>query len=154
LIVIDSSFFIEHRSLPPDENAVTLPEVRDELKDTSRFRFDAAVGQGMRLETPSEESVRAVENAAQETGDASVLSETDTRLIALAYEEEATLVTDDYAAQNVASRLGVETRGAEKDEIEEERDWRYQCVGCGRVHDEPGPCEVCGSETTRKNPSN
>ena len=107
----------------------------------------------MRLETPSDEAVRAVRDAAKDTGDASVLSETDTRLIALAHDEEATLVTDDYAMQNVASRLGLETRGAGKDEIEEERDWRYQCVGCGRVYDEKKPCEVCGSETTRKNPS-
>lgn len=154
MIVPDSSFFIEHRSLSPDESAVTLPEVRDELEDSSRFRFDALVGEGMRLETPSDESLRAVRGAAEETGDASVLSEVDVRLVALAYDEEATLVTDDYAAQNVASRLGVETRGAGKDEIEEERNWRYQCAGCGRVYDEPGPCEVCGSETTRKNPSN
>ncbi len=153
MIVPDSSFFIEQRSLPPDESAVTVPGVRDELKDTSRFRFDAATGKGMRLETPSDEAVRAVRNTAEETGDASVLSDVDVRLVALAYEEEATLVTDDYAMQNVASRLGVETRGAGKDEIEEERDWRYQCVGCGRVHDEKKRCEVCGSETTRKNPS-
>jgi len=151
LIVPDSSLFIEDRS--PDEDAVTLPEVRDELEDTSRFRFDAAAGKGMRLETPSDEAVRTVRNTAEETGDASVLSETDARLVALAYEEEATLVTDDYAMQNVASRLGVETRGAGKDEIEEERDWRYRCVGCGRVYDENKRCEVCGSETTRKNPS-
>lgn len=151
MIVPDSSFFIERRS--SDEDAVTLPEVRDELEDTSRFRFDAATGKGMRLETPSDESVRAVRNTAEETGDASVLSETDVRLVALAYEEDATLVTDDYAMQNVASRLDVETRGAGKDEIEEERDWRYQCVGCGRVYDEKKRCEVCGSETTRKNPS-
>ena len=151
MIVPDSSFFIERRS--SDEDAVTLPEVRDELEDTSRFRFDAATGKGMRLETPSDETVRRVRNAAEETGDASVLSETDIRLVALAYEEEATLVTDDYAMQNVASRLGVGTRGAGKEEIEEERDWRYQCAGCGRVYDEKKRCEVCGSETTRKNPS-
>jgi len=150
LIVPDTSFFIEGRS--PDEEAVTLPEVREELEDSSRFRFDAATGQGMRLETPSDEAVRAVRDAAKGTGDASVLSEVDVRLVALAHDEGATLVTDDYAMQNVASRLGVETRGAGKDEIEEERDWRYRCSGCGRVYDENKRCEVCGSETTRKNP--
>ena len=153
MIVLDSSFFIEHRSLPSDERAVTLPEVRDELEDTSRFRFDAATGKGMRLEMPSDEAVRAVRNTAEETGDASVLSETDVRLVALAHDEGATLVTDDYAMQNVASRLGVETRGAGKEHIKEERDWRYQCVGCGRVYDGNRRCDVCGSETTRKNPS-
>jgi UPF0271 protein len=152
LLVLDSPFFIEDRSLD-DERALSTPGVRDELEDASRFRFDAVVGEGMRVETPSEESVTAVYEAARETGDASVLSDVDARLVALAYEEDATLVTDDYAMQNVASRLGVETRGAGKDEIQEERDWRYQCAGCGRVYDDPGRCRVCGSETTRKNPS-
>lgn len=151
MLVIDSSLFIEDRT--PDEDALTLPEVRDELEDTSRFRFDAAVGDGMRLETPSDEAVRKTRETARETGDTSVLSGVDVRLVALAYDEEATLVTDDYAMQNVASRLGVETRGAGKERIDEQRDWRYQCAGCGRVYDEKKRCEVCGSETTRKNPS-
>jgi len=151
VLVIDSSLFIEDRT--PDEDALTLPEVRDELEDTSRFRFDAAVGDGMRLETPSDEAVRKTRETARETGDTSVLSGVDVRLVALAYDEEATLVTDDYAMQNVASRLGVETRGAGKERIDEQRDWRYQCAGCGRVYDEKKRCEVCGSETTRKNPS-
>jgi UPF0271 protein len=153
VLVLDSSFFIEDRSLDGDEKALSSPGVRDELEDASRFRFDATVGQGMRVETPSDEAVRAVREAARDTGDASVLSGVDVRLVALAYEEGATLVTDDYAMQNVASRLGVGTRGAGKEIIEEERDWRYQCAGCGRVYDEEGRCEVCGSETTRKNPS-
>ena len=152
MLVLDSSFFIENRSLD-DERALSTPGVRDELEDASRFRFDAARGQGMRVETPSDEAVRAVREAARDTGDASVLSDVDIRLVALAYEEDATLVTDDYAMQNVASRLGFGTRGAGKERIEEERDWRYQCVGCGRVYDEEGRCRVCGSETTRKNPS-
>lgn len=152
MLVLDSPFFIEDRSLD-DEQALSTPGVRDELEDASRFRFDAVVGEGMRVETPSDEAVTAVREAARETGDASVLSDVDVRLVALAYEEDATLVTDDYAMQNVASRLGVETRGAGKDEIQEERDWRYQCAGCGRVYDESGRCRVCGSETTRKNPS-
>jgi UPF0271 protein len=152
LLVLDSPFFIEDRSVD-DEQPLSTPGVRDELEDASRFRFDATVGQGMRVETPSDEAVREVRNAARETGDASVLSRVDLRLVALAYEEGATLVTDDYAMQNVASRLGVETSGVGKDRIEEERDWRYRCAGCGRVYDDPGRCRVCGSETTRKNPS-
>jgi UPF0271 protein len=153
VLVLDSSFFIEDRSLEGDEDALSLPGVRDELEDASRFRFDATVGQGMRLETPSDEAVREVRGAARETGDASVLSGTDIRLVALACDEDATLVTDDYAMQNVASRLGVGSRGIGKKRIDEERDWRYQCAGCGRVYDEKKRCGVCGSETTRKNPS-
>ena len=152
MLVLDSSFFIEDADVP-DEATATVPGVRDELEDASRFRFDAAVGKGARVETPSDGAVRAVREAARETGDASVLSGVDVRLVALAYDEEATLVTDDYAMQNVASRLGVGARGVGKERIEEERDWRYQCQGCGRVHDESGRCRVCGSETTRKNPS-
>jgi len=149
--VLDASFFIEQKD--PPEGAVTLPEVRDELRDSTAFRFDALVGSGMSLESPSEESIIEVRTVAKDTGDADVLTGVDIRLVALAYDLDKPLVTDDYAMQNVASRLGIETHGAGKDEIDEERDWRFQCIGCGRVYEKKVRCEVCGSETTRKNPS-
>ncbi|MDY6779077.1 MAG: DNA-binding protein, partial [Halobacteria archaeon] len=84
--------------------------------------------------------------------DRSEITETDLRLIAAALELGATLVTDDYAMQNVAERLDVEVEMIAQEGIDEERDWKFQCQGCGRVFDEEKRCPVCGSETARKNP--
>jgi len=41
-----------------------------------------------------------------------------------------------------------------RDGITEQRDWLFQCVGCGREFDDDRDrCPVCGSDLTRKNPS-
>ncbi len=92
--------------------------------------------------------------AAGETGDRDVLSETDTRLIAAAFELDATLVTDDYAMQNVAERLNVGVEVIAQDGIAEQRTWKFQCQGCGREFDEDKErCPICGMELSRKNPA-
>ncbi|XGI83166.1 NOB1 family endonuclease [Halorutilales archaeon Cl-col2-1] len=155
MYVLDSCAFIDGYSPGNHEHepTATVPRVREELEDSSRFRFDAMEGSGMRIEVPSETSRERVRRAARETGDLDELSVTDLRLLAVALETDGTLVTDDYAMQNVAERIGVDVDVIREDGIEEERDWKFQCQGCGRVYDNKKPCPVCGSETTRKNPS-
>jgi UPF0271 protein len=103
---------------------------------------------------PAEGAVETVRRAATETGDAGELSDTDVRLIAAAFELDATLVTDDYAMQNVAEHLDVAVQVIARDGITEQREWRFQCAGCGREFDENRDrCPICGSELTRKNPA-
>jgi UPF0271 protein len=108
----------------------------------------------MHLHIPDEETVERIERAARETGDAGELSETDIRLVSAAFELDAPLVTDDYAMQNVAEKLGVDVEVIAREGIDEERDWLFQCGGCGREFDEHHDrCPICGSELTRKNPA-
>ncbi|MFW6265787.1 MAG: NOB1 family endonuclease, partial [Halanaeroarchaeum sp.] len=99
-------------------------------------------------------TLQTVRQAAKRTGDATVLSETDVRLLAAALELDATLVTDDYAMQNVADDLDLAVEVVAQEGITERRDWRYQCRGCGREFDEHRErCPICGSQLSRKNPS-
>ncbi|MDX1746624.1 MAG: NOB1 family endonuclease [Halobacteriales archaeon] len=149
--VLDASAFIHdyHTSEP----TATIPAVRDELSDESRYRFDAMEGSGMHIQLPEEATVERVRRAAEGTGDAGVLSTTDVRLIAAALELGATLVTDDYAVQNVASRLDVAVEVIAREGISERREWHHQCSGCGRTYDEAHDrCPVCGSDLSRKRP--
>ncbi|MFB6253348.1 MAG: NOB1 family endonuclease [Halobacteriaceae archaeon] len=153
MYVLDSSAFINE--FHTDEPTATIPNVREELEDASAFRFDAMEGSGMHIQIPNEEVVDKVRSAAQNTGDLDELSDTDVRLIASALELDATLVTDDYAMQNVAEQLNIEVEMISQEGIEEARDWQFQCQGCGREFDEQKErCPICGSELTRKNPSN
>jgi UPF0271 protein len=150
--VLDSSAFInEYHS---DDDIATIPLVRDELTDESGYRFDAMEGAGMRIHIPDAGTVERVERAARETGDLAELSDTDVRLVATTFELDATLVTDDYAMQNVAERLDVRVEVIARDGISEQRDWTFQCAGCGREFDEnKDRCPICGSDLARKNPS-
>jgi UPF0271 protein len=150
--VLDSSAFINEYTT--DDSIATVPLVREELEDAAGYRFDALEGSGMRVHIPDPGSVERVERAARETGDLSVLSRTDVRLIATAFELDAVLVTDDYAMQNVADKLDVRVDVIAQDGIDERREWRFQCQGCGRVFDEKlERCSICGSDLTRKNPA-
>jgi len=151
--VLDASAFIDDYTT--DEAVATVPAVREELTDdSSGYRFDALEGAGMQLHVPGEGPLAQVERAARSTGDFTELSDTDVRLLAAAFELGATLVTDDYAMQNVADELDVATESISQDGIDEQRSWDYQCQGCGRVYDSHRErCEVCGADLERKNSS-
>jgi UPF0271 protein len=150
--ILDSSAFINEYHT--DERIATIPLVREELEDESAYRFDAMEGSGMHLHIPDEETVERIERAARETGDLAELSRTDIRLVAAAFELDGRLVTDDYAMQNVAEKLEVPVEVIARDGISEQREWKFQCQGCGREFDDKHDrCPICGSELSRKNPA-
>jgi UPF0271 protein len=150
--VLDASAFVhEYR---PDGPLASVPAVREELQEQTAYRFDALEGSGMRIHVPDEASLDQVYRTASKTGDRSTLSETDCRLLAAALELGATLVTDDYAMQNVARNLDVDVDAIAREGIDEHRTWIFQCAGCGREFDEKEDrCPICGSGLARKNPS-
>ena len=150
--VLDASAFIHeyHTS----EEMASVPAVEAELDGESAYRFDAMEGAGMHIHIPADNTVETIERAAVETGDGEELSDTDVRLVAAAFELDGTLVTDDYAMQNVAEHLGVVVEAIARDGITEQRDWRFQCQGCGREFDDHRDrCPICGSDLSRKNPA-
>jgi UPF0271 protein len=153
MYVLDSSAFIEEYHT--DEQTATIPMVREELEDESAYRFDAMEGSGMHIHIPGEQTTEKVRRAAKELGDLEELSDTDIRLVAATFELDGTLVTDDYAMQNVAERLNVDVSVIAQDGISEQRSWQFQCQGCGREFDDnKDRCPICGSSLSRKNPSN
>jgi UPF0271 protein len=152
MYILDSSAFIDEYHT--DEQIASIPLVREELEDESAYRFDALEGSGMHMHIPDTETVEQIERAARETGDYDELSRTDIRLVAAAFELDGTLVTDDYAMQNVAEKLNVAVEVIAREGIDEQRSWIYQCQGCGREFDENHDrCPVCGSGLSRKNPA-
>ncbi|MFC3959787.1 NOB1 family endonuclease [Halovivax cerinus] len=152
MYVLDSSAFIH--DFHTTEQTATIPLVREELEDESAYRYDAMEGSGMHIHIPDEDTIETVRRAARESGDLDVLSDTDVRLVAATFELDGTLVTDDYAMQNVAEKLSMTVEFIARDGIDEQRDWHFQCRGCGREFDEQKDrCPICGSELTRKNPS-
>ncbi len=152
MYVLDSSAFIH--DFHTTEQTATIPLVREELEDESAYRYDAMEGSGMHVHIPNEDTTEKVRRAARESGDADVLSETDVRLVATAFELDAILATDDYAMQNVAEKLSVDVEFLAQEGITEQRDWHFQCRGCGREFDDrKDRCPICGSELTRKNPT-
>jgi UPF0271 protein len=152
MYVLDSSAFIH--DFHTTAQTATIPLVREELEDESAYRYDAMEGSGMHIHIPNDDTTETVRRAAKESGDLAELSDTDIRLVAAAFELDGDLVTDDYAMQNVAEKLAVDVEVIARDGIEEQRDWQFQCQGCGReFDDQKDRCPICGSGLARKNPS-
>lgn len=152
MFVLDASAFIDEYD--PDGEVATIPAVREELKSGAGYRYEAMEGAGMHVHIPNEGAISRVKQVARSTGDLEELSRTDLRLLAAATELDGTLVTDDYAMQNVAESLDLPVESIATDGIEEHRDWHFQCQGCGREFEQRHErCPICGASLARKNPS-
>ncbi len=143
MFVLDTSALIAGLKFPPEEVLIPM-SVLNELKlkssEISLYRVVEA----------DKKIVEKVKEASKKTGDYDVLSQTDFEVLALGYQENATIVTDDYAIQNVASYLKIKFISAGISEIKEQRKWKWRCTGCGRYYRKYyKECPVCGSPLRR-----
>jgi len=146
-LVLDTSlFFIEY---PLSGELYTTPGVIDELLDLrSKCRYEALLAGGLCIREASAESARKVRDAARSVGDAEALSATDTGILALALDIGGEILTDDFAVQNVAQKLGIPVRPMQQRRAKR-RVWKFRCPGCGQGAEGPGICPVCGLRIKR-----
>jgi UPF0271 protein len=146
--VLDASVFFS--DIPLEGELFTTPSVCDELVDIrAKGNFEKLCTAGLTVVSPARESLQAVDRAAEKSRDSGVISGTDRDLLALAKELGAVLYTDDFAIQNVAGVLGVETHPILQRKARPVR-WKYRCTGCGRYYSHDGDCPVCGAAIKRK----
>jgi UPF0271 protein len=146
--VLDASFFFGE--FPAEGDIVTVPTVVDELLDIrAKGNFEKWCAQGLRVQSPTEESRKRVISAAGITKDIAVISGTDCDLLALALDLGADLYTDDFAIQNIALVIGVKTVPILQRKARRVH-WKYRCSGCGRYAEHDGECPVCGAAIKRK----
>lgn len=126
------------------DRPMTVPLVVDELqsRDAGR-RFDRST---VDVYAPGDDAVSAVRAAAAEQGEE--LSDADIAVVALAYDRDAVLVSDDYGVQNIAEHLNIPYTGFEQEEIDTEITWTRVCPACDEETDDDR-CPVCGTETQR-----
>jgi UPF0271 protein len=146
--ILDSSFFFS--DCPVTGEVYTTPSVLNELIDIrSRGRFEKFSAEGLKVVSPNEETKERVLQVAKKTRDISIISDTDCDILALALDLEGVLCTDDFAVQNVAGVLGVQTVPIIQRKAKRIH-WKYRCSGCGRYFDHDGECLICGSIIKRK----
>ncbi|OGS63596.1 MAG: hypothetical protein A3K59_06675 [Euryarchaeota archaeon RBG_19FT_COMBO_69_17] len=143
--VLDTSALLSGRQFPGE--LLTVPEVLGELsRQGVTPQLEAILETQVRVASAGRPARARALAAAESTGDAHRLSPTDLALVALALEEEAVLVTDDYSIQNVGKALGIPFEPVMERGIREQWRWSYRCSGCGKVwpewHDD---CPTCGA---------
>jgi UPF0271 protein len=116
VLVLDTSAFIAGYGVPESSEVLyTVPGVKDEVKagGLQRLRLENAEKMGvLTVLLPGEEYRNEVKRVFEEMGEAGVLSDADIQILSLGlqlkYEGKKTvIVSDDYAVQNVADRLGL-----------------------------------------------
>lgn len=120
--VLDAGAMINSGSIDSEES-YTTPSVMKELKtlESKSLAESAEIEGRLKVVEPSEESLEKVEKKAKEVGSLENLSETDLDVLALAFEENYKVVTDDYAVQNLAAHLELDYEGVIRGEIKEKR---------------------------------
>lgn len=145
--VLDTSvFFLEY---PLAGDLYTTPSVVAELIDLrSKCRYESLLAQGLQVRDPRKDCLVRVHEAACRAGDAERLSATDAGILALALELKATILSDDFAVQNIAYALSIPVKPIQQKAAKRRR-WKFRCSGCGRFSEGPGECRVCGSKIKR-----
>ena len=148
-LVLDTSAILSGMDFAGD---VYLPSsvLREARKGGLDPRLEAVLETKSRVFEPRDRDLRQVSQASRETGDDASLSQTDQEVLALALQLEAAVVTDDYAIQNVAVRLGLRYQPALLPGIRKQESWSFRCRGCGRYWPQTQEaCPVCGAEVRR-----
>ena len=148
--VLDTSAIFSAKFNLSEGNFLISRNVINEIKLGKVSRLLNMSISSLRVVTPSDKTIIAVKAAAKETGDLQELSDTDIGLIAIALETNSTLVTDDFAMENVANFLGIKFEGADLKKIGYKITWGYRCTGCGqRFSEYSDACPICGHRLKR-----
>ena len=150
MFILDTCAFLTQKH--PTGEFVTVPGIKTEIVNRqSRQYFENMLATHLKVMKAQKNSYDVVNKEAKETGDYDVLSKVDMDILALGYECKGTIITDDFAIQNVALALELKFLSCSGKVISEKRAWRYKCTACN--HKEKVKlknCSVCGSEEIRR----
>ena len=150
MFILDTCAFLTQKH--PTGEIVTVSGIKSEIINRqSRQYFENMLATQLKVMKAQKKSYDVVNKEAKETGDYNVLSKVDMDILALGYECKGTIITDDFAIQNVALALELKFLSCSGKVISEKRAWRYKCTACN--HKEKVKlknCSVCGSEEIRR----
>ncbi len=155
IFIIDTSAILSGKPITlTDASIVTTPGVSDEISPGGRDfrRFELLKETGLTVQMPSTDTINIIKQTARKTGDDRRLSNADIEILALALElnkkpdEEATILSDDYSIQNIASTLKIKYQGFLQKGITKKFKWVSRCPGCGKQFSEITKiCPICGT---------
>ena len=133
----------------------TTQEILDEVGMDETLRM-TVVRSWLQIREPTLKSVKTVKEAASETGDNLVLSPADLSILALSSEisregKNVIVLTDDYAVQNVASKLHIPFQNYAWRSIRRTIIWELYCPTCRKTYNtQRRTCPNCGSTLKRR----
>ena len=143
--ILDTCAFFTQ--MHPNGKIATVTNIKDEIINRqSKQYYSNLKSKGLKIIEPVTESLDFIKEKAKETGDLDVLSLTDIKILALGYELQGTIISDDFAIQNVSLYNGLDVISCSGKKIKEIRIWKYRCSACKLVTDKKSEtCNICGS---------
>ena len=144
--ILDTCAFFTQ--IHPNGNLATVLNIDEEIINRqSKQYYTNLRSKGLKIIEPSEKSLEFVSKKATETGDYDVLSSIDLKILALGYELKGTVISDDFAIQNVSLHMRLEIIGCNGNKIKEIRKWKYKCSACNKITSKKETkCSFCGSK--------
>jgi len=144
--VLDTCAFLSQKH--PDGKLITVPQIELEIQNKQSLQYFSNIKEiGLEIREPSKKNLELIKSNAEKTGDLDVLSDTDQKILAIAYETKSTIVSDDFAIQNVALYMNLEYISCSGKTIKELRKWKYKCSACNFVStNKNSECITCGSK--------
>lgn len=132
----------------------TTDLVFEEIKHIKKsyYALEALIDAGnLKVIEAEEPYLTEVINIAKKIGDFSKLSFADLSILALARQLKITLISDDYAVENVATLLNIPIKSLGTKGITKVRRWITFCRACGKAY-KPNvlECMLCGNKLRRR----
>jgi UPF0271 protein len=146
-VVLDTSALIYLSDFRGFGEMLTVQEVIEEVRD--RTTAMKLFGVNVKVLEPAGWTLKKVRQTARKTGDIDKLSKTDMKLLALAEQQGATIVSDDRNVQNVAERMQIPYLSVFNEKITKLITWRKYCSNCKKYFNSGRTCRLCGSRLKR-----
>ena len=146
MYVLDTCAFLSQKH--PDGKLITISQIESEIHNKQSLQYFLNLKEiGLKIREPSKRNLEIIKSNAERTGDLDVLSDIDQKILAIAYETKSTIVSDDFAIQNVALYMNIEYISCSGKTIKELRKWKYKCSACNFIsNNKNSECITCGSK--------
>ena len=146
MYVLDTCAFLSQKH--PDGKLITIPQIELEIQNKQSLQYFLNIKEiGLEIREKSRKNLEIIKLNAEKTGDLDILSDIDQKILAIAYETKSTIVSDDFAIQNVALYMNIEYISCSGKTIKELRKWKYKCSACNFVsNNKNSECITCGSK--------
>lgn len=146
-VVLDTSAIIYLNDFRSFEEIITSEDVIKEVKDKiSSIKLSSL---NLNIMEPKGQTMEMIERSAKETGDFGELSKTDMKVLALAKENDCTIISDDRSVQNVAEKLGIKYVSIFNERIKKMIMWKKYCKNCRKYFEDGEVCPICGGKIVR-----
>lgn len=157
MYILDSGAFFSLPTMLQGDLRTTNLVIEEVKKPLERMAVDEMLRRKtLQIEDPPSTYIRLAKEEASKIGELHKLSNTDISLLALSlYLSESgkkvTILTDDFALQNVAVNCGMNVKSTSGKRIIHKIVWEFYCPACRSIVKEGIKfCSSCGSKIKRR----